>query len=168
MNSIALMSKTPIKPSKEAMAFAAALHDSGLSSAAVASHMDVTPGLVSQWKLGRRPVAIEHAAKLARLLGVDDPGRICAQYAALEADEHTNVVPLRNPKEVDERRPDLVTARLENDVDSLRYALAAMVSVMASHRPAEGADVAKALRKHVPAKFVGQGYIAELLKALER
>jgi hypothetical protein len=43
-----------------------------------------------------------------------------------------------------------------------------MVSVMASHRPAEGADVAKALRKHVPAKFVGQGYIAELLKALER
>lgn len=163
------MTKQTATPTKESMAFAAALHESGLSNAAVALHMDVTPGLVSQWKLGRRPIAIEHAAKLARLVGLTDPGKICAQYAQLEADEHSNVVPLRQEAHADdERRPDLAIARLENDVDSLRYALGALVTVMASHRPAEGADVAKVLRKHVPSKFVKQGYIAELLKALER
>lgn len=166
MNSIAHMSDKAT-PTKESLAFTAALRSSGLTSAAVASHMDVTPGLVSQWKTGRRPIAIEHAGKLAKMIGVD-PSKICAQYAQLEADEHSNVMPLRQTREAEQRRPDLVIARLENDVDSLRYALAAVVSVMAVHRPAEGADVAKALRKHVPSKYWKQGYIAELLKALDR
>lgn len=81
----------------------------------------------------------------------------------------SNVVPLRMADgTTEERRHDLVIARLENDVDSLRYALGAVMTVMAVHRPAEGADVAKALRKHVPAKFVKQGYIAELLAVLDR
>jgi len=168
MNSIATMAtKTP---SKETMRLSAAFSDSGMTKAAVATHMGVSDGMVSQWVSGYRPVPADKAPKLARLLGVADPGSISAKYAQVSEADSGNVVPIRKEgsSSDDDRRDDLKIARLENDVDSLRYALAALVSVMAVHRPAEGADVAKALRKHVPAKFVKQGYVAELLKALDR
>lgn len=165
MNSIASMEKKP--PSREAMQLAAAFNSSGMTKAALAKHMGVSDGMVSQWVSGHRPVPPDKAPKLGKLLDIA-PERISAKYAQVAEADVGNVAPLHKswPSGEDERRPDLVIARLENDVDSLRYALAAMVSVMAIHRPAEGADVAKAIRKHVPAKFVKQGYLAELLKAL--
>jgi len=149
------------------MQLAAAFNSSGLTKAAVAKHMGVSDGMVSQWVSGHRPVPPDKAPRLGKLLDID-PVKISAKYAQISEADTGNVVPLHKhrPSGDDERRPDLVIARLENDVDSLRYALAALVTVMAVHRPAEGADVAKAIRKHVPAKFVKQGYLAELLKAL--
>lgn len=167
MNSIAFMSKGP---PKEAMALAAAMKHHGASNAAVAKHMGVSDGLVSQWKVGHRPVAAEHAPRLAKFLGINDPAQISAAYGRVQQGEVGNVVPLRDYPSTsgDERRTDLVIARLENDIDSLRFALAAMVSAMTVHRPAEAADVARSIRKHVPAKFVQQGYLRELLQALDK
>lgn len=82
----------------------------------------------------------------------------------------------KSPKQADvhatgqqpELRPELVIARLQNDVDSLRYAVAALVATMTVHRPAEAADAAKALRKQLPAKFRDQGFAHELASILER
>lgn len=164
LNSIAFMTKTP---SKEALTLAAAMTARGLKKAAVAEQLGVTPAAVSQWASGHRPVPPEKATKLAEIVG-SEPSLLSARYAEMQLHE-SNVVPLRQADgATDERRHDLVIARLENDVDSLRYALGAIMTVMAVHRPTEGADVAKALRKHVPAKFVKQGYIAELLAVLDR
>lgn len=160
----------PKGPPKEAMALAAAMKDRGASNASVARHMRVSDGLVSQWKTGHRPVPAEHAPRLAKFLGVSDPVQISSAYGRVQQGVIGNVVPLRDYDQAtgEERRPDLITARLENDVDSLRFALAAMVSAITVHRPAEAADVARAIRKHVPGKFVQQGYLRELLQALDK
>lgn len=168
MNSIASMTaKTPPpKPSKYAMAFAAALTESGRKDADLARALGVAPTMVYQWKTGRRPIGYQYAEAASTVLRVA-PEQISEAYAEFQASA-SNVVPITKGRDGDQRRHDLVIARLENDVDSLRYALGAMVAVMTSHRPAEGVDVAKALRKHVPPKFVQQGYIAELLKVLEK
>lgn len=66
-----------------------------------------------------------------------------------------------------ELRPELVIARLQNDIDALRYAVSAVISVMAVYRPIEAADAAKAIRKSVPAKFRDQGFAHELASVLE-
>lgn len=167
MNSIAFMSKNP---SKEAMTIAALMAQKpGLSNVSIARYMGVSDGLVSQWVTGRRPVPADKAVRLAEYMGAD-PKAISAKYAAVHAQEPVGsaAVPAVNEADADERRLDLTIARLENDIDSLRFAIAAMVSVMTVHRPAEGAAVAKAMRRHVPAKFVRQGYLAELLDVLDK
>jgi DNA-binding transcriptional regulator YdaS (Cro superfamily) len=132
--------------------------------------MGVTDGMVSQWVTGRRPVPAEKAVRLGSYVDID-PRAISAKYNAMaEAGSMGNVVPLRASQGSDEEplRQDLVIRRLENDVDSLRYALAAMVAVMTTHRPAEASDVAKAIRRHVPGRYVQQGFVNELLQALDR
>lgn len=68
----------------------------------------------------------------------------------------------------DLRSPDLVTNQLENDIDAIRYALAGFTAVLASERPAEGARVAAAIRKSVPANFVVRGFLQTLLATLDR
>lgn len=166
MNSIAFMTNGP---SKQALALAAAMNASGHSNVAVAEHMGVSPGLVSQWVTGRRPIPAEKAARLAELVGVE-PKALSEKYATVAvqvANSAGGGMRLHVPGD-ERRRDDLVIARLENDIDSLRYALGALVTVMTVHRPAEGEAVAKALRRNVPQKFVKQGYIAELLAVLER
>lgn len=161
MNSIAYM---PAPTSREANAIAAAMVEQGLSNAAVAHHMGVSDGLVSQWKTGHRPVPAQHAPRLARMLNVADPSAISAQYAEVYSSQTGNAVAL--PVTI-EGRDDLSVPRLENAVDDLRYALAAITSAMILHRPAEARDVAKAIRKHVAAKRVRTGFLAELLRALD-
>ncbi|MDQ7996094.1 MAG: helix-turn-helix transcriptional regulator [Luteibacter sp.] len=159
------MTKTP---PREALTLAAAMNARRLSKVFVADQLGVTPAAVSQWASGHRPVPPEKAVKLADVVGTE-PHLISARYAELQTNESGNVVPIRQAADgADERRNDLVIARLENDVDSLRYALGALVTVMTVHRPAEGAAVAKAIRKHVPVKFVKQGYVAELLGVLDK
>lgn len=153
---------------KEALALASAMATSKLKNVSVAKHMGVTEGLVSQWVTGHRPVPPDKALRLANYVGAE-PGQISAKYAQYaQSEDMGNVVPMRATKDQGDLRPDLVIARLENDVDALRYAMAAMVAAMTVHRPAEGAAVAKALRGHVPAKFVNHGFVAELLRALEK
>ena len=166
MNSIAFMTNGP---SKQALALAAAMAAGDHSKVAVAEYMGVTPGLVSQWATGRRPIPAERAARLAEFLGIE-PKALSTKYEAISAqvaNSSARTIRLHAPVD-DERRPDLTIARLENDIDSLRLAVGALVTVMTVHRPAEGEAVAKALRRNVPAKFVKQGYIAELLDVLER
>jgi transcriptional regulator with XRE-family HTH domain len=153
-------------PPKEALALSAAMTARGLKKAAIADQLGVTAGAVSQWASGHRPVPPDKASRLGDIVGLD-PSELSVKYAEMKVHE-SNVVPVRNVSGDDERRHDLVIARLENDVDSLRYALGALVTVMTVHRPAEGAAVAKAIRKHVPAKFVKQGYVSELLAVLDR
>jgi DNA-binding transcriptional regulator YdaS (Cro superfamily) len=167
LNSIAFMSNGP---SKQALALAAAIAASGHNSAEVAEHMGVSAGLVSQWITGRRPIPPERAPKLAAFVGLE-PHALSDRYAEISSQvvngpRSRSSTPAHGAE--DPRRSDLVIARLENDIDSLRYALGALVAVMTVHRPAEGVAVAKTLRKSVPAKFVKQGYIAELLDVLER
>lgn len=82
-----------------------------------------------------------------------------------KASEANNVHPTGKEAEL---RPELVIARLQNDVDSLRYVLAAMVATMTVHRPTEASDVAKALRNRIPSKFRDQGFAHELASVLER
>lgn len=169
MNSIAAMPKKttpPAAPSKQALAFAGALRDAAISDAKLAAKLEVSPGLIYQWKKGIRPVPQHHAEAVGRELGVD-PARISEDYASFLT-AASNIVPMPRSSGGDERRHDLIIARLENDIDSLRFAMAALVSTMTIHRPAEAADVAKTIRKKVPQKFVRQGYLHELLQALDK
>lgn len=167
MNSIATMTKAaPPVPTRYSLALNAAIIGSGITKAAIASHMNVSPGMVSQWANGLRPVPAEKAQRLGDYLSVD-PAKISAKFAE-HWDTASNVVPLRQRAGEEPLRQDLQIARLENDIDSLRFAVAALVSAMTVHRPAEATDVAKTIRKNVPQKFVRRGYLHELLQALDK
>ncbi|MFC5488459.1 helix-turn-helix transcriptional regulator [Dokdonella soli] len=157
------MKKSECSP--ESQALKAAFKASGLKQAAVAEHMDVTPGAVRQWLEGERPVPATKADRLGTLLSVA-PATICAKYAVI-AEQRGNVVPLRHDENVDQRRPDQALRRVENDVDALRYALAGIVSVTTVHRPAEALAVAAAIRRSVPKKFLERGFVHELLVTLD-
>lgn len=170
MNSIATMSnpKKNNGPTAQSLALTAAIRRSKVTQMAVAEVADVTPGLVSQWATGHRPVPAGKARKVAEFLGIKDPSKISAGYGVVAENEGSNVLPLRRPEGEHALRPDLVIARLQNDVDALRYALAALVAVMTVHRPAEAADAVKAIRRSVPAKFRDQGFVHELTAVLDR
>lgn len=167
MNSIAYMPKRPATPTKESEAIATAMRDHRLSNAMVAHHMHVSDGMVSQWKTGRRPVPATHAPKLATLLGVDDAAEISAAYSNVRTAQLGNTalaVAEQHPQYSDQ----LTIRRLENAVDSLRYAIAAITSATVVHRPAEARDVARLIRKHVPTPIARKGLLAELLQALDK
>lgn len=157
--------KRPLTPEEKQMAAkmkAAITGNPDLTEEAVGAQMGVTQGQVSHWTNARLPVPARRALKLASILGIDDPGEISLDYRALAARMAAN------PSAVSEIRPDLEISRLQNDIDALRGALAVMAAVMVAHRPAEGAAYARALRKHVPAKFVRQGFVHELIETLEQ
>jgi DNA-binding transcriptional regulator YdaS (Cro superfamily) len=40
------------------------------TSARLAEQLGVTPGFVSQWRTGHRPVPVEHCAEIERAMGV--------------------------------------------------------------------------------------------------
>lgn len=170
MNSIAFMPKPPPPSSEtaESLALKAALRDAKLSQAAVAEKLDVHASMVSQWANGTRPVPADKARKLAKVLGVEDPRLLSAAYASVAEHEPGAVVPLRVGEPAAPLRQDLVNARLQNDVDALRYVASALVATMVIHRPAEASEVAKAVRRTVPAKFRDQGFVHELLEVLDR
>lgn len=134
----------------------------GLTEEFVGAEVGVSQGQVSHWTNARLPVPANRAIKLAAVLNITDPSEISVAYRDL-AEKMAS-----NPGADEPMRPDLIIARLENDVDSLRYALGSLVTAMVVHRPTEAADVAEALRKHVPAKFQRQGYVYELLKVLDK
>jgi hypothetical protein len=63
--------------------------------------------------------------------------------------------------------PELQRIRMRDGLLAVRYAVAAMASVMAVKRPAEGALVAAAFRKLIPEEFQTIGFGKEFLEALE-
>lgn len=165
-NSVTSMSnKRPLSPDEIRMAErmkSIIAKDPNLTEESVGVQMGVTQGQISHWTGGRLPVPAKRALKLATILGIDDPSEISLAYRELAGRMSSG-----EAQEV-EVEPDLAIARLQNDVHSLRIVLSVMATVMLSHRPAEGAAVARALKKHVPAKFARQGFVAELLQTLER
>lgn len=170
MNSIASMStkKPPPSPTKESLVLKAAFDSTGLTQAAIARKLDVTPGLIWQWLNGNTAVPANKAVRLAEIVSTD-PRKISAAYADVHQHEPGNVVPIRAPLSgEDARRPDLVIARLENDVTALNYALAALIATMTAHRPTEARDAASTIRKSVPAKFRDKGLLHELLQTMDR
>lgn len=66
----------------EGRAIAEAIARSGLTQAAVAERLDVTPGFISQFATGVRPVPWDKADALADVLAVQ-PQEISAEYARL-------------------------------------------------------------------------------------
>lgn len=66
-----------------------------------------------------------------------------------------------------QRPADKAIHQLENDVDSIRFLLNALVAVLVTYRPGEAAQVAKLIRAKVPEKFVKNGYLKSVLGALD-
>lgn len=116
--------------------------------------MEVSPGMVSQWKTGRRPVPPESARRLAALLGVADPRAISARFSSILQNEAPAPV------------GDQALAALYQRVEALESLVGAFVSAMLTHRPAEAADVARSIQRRVPV-HQQQGLLQELLSALE-
>lgn len=63
----------------EARLIAAALRESGVTQAELAAHLELSPGAISQFATGSRPVPLTKARPLATQLGVS-PGEISASY----------------------------------------------------------------------------------------
>lgn len=66
----------------EGLAITEAVAQAGLTQAAVAELLDVTPGFISQFASGHRPVPWDKAERLADVLRVE-PRQISAEYARL-------------------------------------------------------------------------------------
>lgn len=162
MTSIAFMPKNP-PSTPHSRAIAAAMKASGLSDAAIANEVGVSPGMVYQWKTARRPVPAPKARILADVLKVSDPGTLSAAYGEVAGNEGGNVVALPSQP----IKPELAQSRVENDIDALRYAVSALVATMVIHRPAEAVDAAAAIRRQVPAKFLDRGFVQSLLAKLD-
>lgn len=154
-------------PTKEALRLKAAIDASDYTQADIAANLEVDPTLVSQWCRSVRPVSIANAKALADMLGIEDPGQISKPWRDAQMIGVGQAVPKLAPEEEDARRPELVIARLENDVHALSLALATIVSVMVVHRPAEAADAAEAMRKQIPRKWRDKGLLAEILQTLD-
>lgn len=161
------MSTKKNDPTKEALRLKAAIDASDYTQADIAANLEVDPTLVSQWCRSVRPVSIANAKALADMLGIEDPGQISKPWRDAQVVGVGQAVPKLAPDEEDTRRPELVIARLENDVHALNLALATLVSVMVVHRPAEAREAAESIRKHIPRKWRDKGLVAELLQALE-
>lgn len=157
--------KRPLTAEEKQMAAvmkAAIAANPDLTEESVGAQVGVSQGQISHWTGGRLPVPSGRAIKLASALGIDDPSSISVAYRELQLQA------ARGESIGHEMRPDLEIARLQNDVESMRRVIAVMATVMMSHRPAEGASVVRALKKHVPVKFVRQGFVHELLATLEK
>ena len=160
----ALMKSAPLM-SEEATLLAKALESSGLTKAAVAEHLGVTPRLVSQWTTGRRPVTPEMAIPLGKLLDIPAVAISATLRSILIAIGEQAVPTAVNE---DKREHAKRILNLENEIQALNLSLGSMLAVMVEHRTAEATDLADSLRRHVPAKLRERGLVQELLKQLDK
>lgn len=156
--------KKPV--TKESMRLNAAITESQIKPADLARTVGCSPAEIYQWRRALRPVPATVAPKLAAALNVA-PEAICAAYAQMLKSGTGTVVPFRPLSDEEQRRPDLVIARLENDIQALRYAVGALVGAMVVHRPAEASEVVRVMRKRIPPRFQEVGLIAELVAMME-
>ena len=167
-HSIANMPRAPNPKTPEARALLDAIDAAGITKAAVADHLGVSPSMVSQWVSGHRPVSAAQAGPLARLVHIS-PAKISVDYRRVEpsavavsgnqAGRVAEATPSYPPGEIDQ---------LRQSVDALTLAVAVMASGTIRHRPVEAAEMAAALRKRVPAWQREQGLLKELIELLER
>jgi transcriptional regulator with XRE-family HTH domain len=171
MSSIANMPTRAKSPTPESLRIRAALDavkaNEGRSQKEVAELVGTDPSFLGQWSRGERPVPPEKAVLLADALRLGDPGLICKKWQRYQDAQPTgNVVPLRDPEAP--LRPELVIARLENDVQAMTYAINSLFATMIFHRPAEAQAVAAAIRKTTPPKYRDVGFVAGLLRTLDK
>lgn len=154
------MGKTSGTPESRALAAAFKGKPRGFVST-VARQVGVEPNNISHWIHGRRPVPAVYARPLGVALGID-PATVSAAFAAV--DLGSNVATLPGEPVL---RPELVDSRQVNNITALRLAVAALVTSMQTHRPAEAAEFARLLRSYAPPKFHNQGLVGELLASVE-
>lgn len=136
----------------------------GLTEGIVAEVVGVSPGQISHWSSGRLAVPARRAPALAKALGIDDPGELSVEYRA-QRDQHRKSargVTLISDSSMEE----LVALRAE--VDALRALVVTTLTVGASHRPIEAADVARRIRRHVHPAIARQPTAAEVLDAIDK
>lgn len=153
------MPKKPI-PTAQSRALQAAMIARHLKNVDVANHAGVTPGAVSHWVTGARPVPIEKVSVVAEYVGVK-PEAISDRYGALA----TQIVPQDDARQT--MPIDLTINRLENGMDAMRLAVGILAGVMARHRPIEASDAARTIRKQLSGRYLNQGFVKELLEVLD-
>ena len=153
------MPRKPAAPTQQSRALVAAMKARNLGNVDIANAAGVTPGAVSHWVTGHRPVPPEKAQAVSDLLGIKAE-TISPRFAAIYTQAVPDIAANGEPSA-------LTINRLENGIDAMRLALGVMAGVMLRHRPVEAADVAKTIRKKLPGKFVNQGFVKELLEVLE-
>lgn len=131
-----------------------------LTEEAVGAKLGVSQGQISHWTGGRLPVPAIRAAALAKELGIADPGEISIAWRKINA---TSLV--RDPPAYYEVPGD--PADLRAEIEALKATLAIMIAVATQHRPIEGGDLARRLRKHVPARLLQHGFVHEVLQTLD-
>lgn len=121
-------------------------------------------GISPKWLLtGTGP---KKAGEPERILHLAEP--VAGSYFnEMLAQAGSKATPIKGKQDVP-LRYELVISRLENDIDALRYAVAALVTSMVVNRPAEALDAAETIRQAVPSKFRDQGFLHELLLVLEK
>lgn len=144
-----------------------AMAEANINQKQLADSVGVRPPSVNGW-LSEKAKFLrgENLLRAAKVLGVSQLW-LAEGKGPMRMDDPTgNVVALR--KTPDTVSEGLAISRLENDVHVLNLALGALAAAMADHRPTEARDVAKALRRNVPAKFRDQGMLAELIAVLDK
>ena len=156
-------SKTPL--SAEEVKIAAMIKSTiastpGLTEEIVGTAMGVTQGQISHWSGGRLRVPAERASALAKALNIDDPGKLSIAFRKLQAQAVKETPPsYAADDELD---------ALRRELDAVRALIVTMLTVGATHRPIEAADVARRIRKHVHPAIVREAVVSETLKTIDR
>lgn len=141
------------------------MSDLGISAETVAARLDVSGGMVSQWRRGYRPVAANHAVALAKLLQVDDPSDISPAWRDIYRDVVDFYGLARNRERIMKSSADELK-ELQRQIDELQLVLAANAVTMTEHRPAEARDFAALIRKRTTPQEARGGFVADLLDDL--
>lgn len=137
--------------------------DPNLTEESVGVQVGVSQGQVSHWTGGRLPVPAARAAALAKAVGIENPGEISLAYRRINTSSgvkeaaHTYSAPSEH-----------ALGDLQAEVASLKAVLAILLTVGVAHRPIEGADLSRRLRKHLPAKMLQHGFVHEIVKTLDK
>jgi hypothetical protein len=113
---------------------------------------------ISAWRRGR-PMSNEIARDIDAATG---------HVAGWMDKEHTSSTRLTKEGSEEAAQPELQHIRLRDSLLAVRYAVAAMATVMAVKRPAEGARVAAVFRSKIPEEFQDAGFGKEFLEAIEK
>lgn len=134
--------------------------DPNLTEESVGVHVGVSQGQISHWTNGRLAVPAARAVKLAGAMGISDPRDISLAYrriapTGVKESAGTYTTPLEQ-----------TVIELQTEIASMKAVMAVLLMVAAAHRPVEGVDFLRRLRKHLPAKMLSQGFALEITKSL--
>lgn len=137
--------------------------DPHLTEESVGASIGVSQGQISHWTGGRLPVPATRAAALAKALGIKDASEISLAYRKISASAQ-----VREQGSSYGNDSNRELEALQTEIDALKTTVAIMLTVGSSHRPIEGAELARSLRKHAPGKLLAQGFVCEILQTLDK